>query len=189
MFRIGHLGDFNDLTLMGALSGVEMGLALAGVPHRSGGVAAAMDVRKGDTGGKVDRFAPPPNRAGRLRRIPEELSIRKAGAAAPGGNAVAYFMLTIPRRVTTPGLVLFLLCVMYFITYIDRVNVGTAAPIIGAELGLSNTSLGLIFSGFAYPYALFQIIGGVRGGQMGAAPDAADLRPNLGRRDSDDRPG
>jgi len=42
VFRIGHLGDFNDLTLMGALAGVEMGLALAGVPHRPAGVAAAM---------------------------------------------------------------------------------------------------------------------------------------------------
>src|SRR6201996_6318598 len=41
-FRIGHLGDCNRLTLMGALSGVEMGLAAAGVPHRAGGVDAAM---------------------------------------------------------------------------------------------------------------------------------------------------
>ncbi len=43
VFRIGHLGDFNELTLMGTLAGVEMGLKLAGVPHRPGGVAAAMD--------------------------------------------------------------------------------------------------------------------------------------------------
>ncbi|MYZ43025.1 pyridoxal-phosphate-dependent aminotransferase family protein [Schauerella aestuarii] len=43
IFRIGHLGDFNDLTLCGTLAGVEMGLAAAGVPHRSGGVQAAMD--------------------------------------------------------------------------------------------------------------------------------------------------
>ncbi|MBL8517952.1 MAG: aminotransferase class V-fold PLP-dependent enzyme [Betaproteobacteria bacterium] len=42
VFRIGHLGDFNDLTLMGTLSGVEMGLQLAGVPHKKGGVDAAM---------------------------------------------------------------------------------------------------------------------------------------------------
>ncbi|MBM3537652.1 MAG: aminotransferase class V-fold PLP-dependent enzyme [Alphaproteobacteria bacterium] len=44
VFRIGHLGDFNDLMLMGTLAGVEMGLELAGVPHKKGGVAAAMDV-------------------------------------------------------------------------------------------------------------------------------------------------
>jgi len=41
-FRIGHLGDFNDLSLMAALTGVEMGLSLAGVPHQKGGVNAAM---------------------------------------------------------------------------------------------------------------------------------------------------
>ena len=44
VFRIGHLGDFNDLMLMATLSGVEMGLGLAGVPHQRGGVAAAMGV-------------------------------------------------------------------------------------------------------------------------------------------------
>ena len=43
VFRIGHLGDFNDLALMGTLAGVEMGLQLAGVPIKKGGVAAAMD--------------------------------------------------------------------------------------------------------------------------------------------------
>ena len=43
VFRIGHLGDFNDLTLLGTLCGVEMGLAAAGVPHKKGGVDAAMD--------------------------------------------------------------------------------------------------------------------------------------------------
>ena len=46
-FRIGHIGHFNDLMLMGTLSGVEMGLDLAHVPHRSGGVNAAMEVLKG----------------------------------------------------------------------------------------------------------------------------------------------
>jgi alanine-glyoxylate transaminase/serine-glyoxylate transaminase/serine-pyruvate transaminase len=43
VFRIGHLGDFNDLMLMGTLAGVEMGLSLAGVPFKKGGVAAALD--------------------------------------------------------------------------------------------------------------------------------------------------
>ena len=42
VFRIGHLGECNELTLLGALSGVEMGLTAAGVPHRAGGVDAAM---------------------------------------------------------------------------------------------------------------------------------------------------
>ena len=43
VFRIGHLGDLNDLTLAGTLAGVEMGLSLAGVPHAHGGVGAALD--------------------------------------------------------------------------------------------------------------------------------------------------
>jgi alanine-glyoxylate transaminase/serine-glyoxylate transaminase/serine-pyruvate transaminase len=42
VFRVGHLGDINDLTILGAIGGVEMGLALAGVPHQKGGVDAAM---------------------------------------------------------------------------------------------------------------------------------------------------
>jgi alanine-glyoxylate transaminase/serine-glyoxylate transaminase/serine-pyruvate transaminase len=43
VFRIGHLGDFNDLMLAGTLSGVEMGLGLTGIPHQKGGVSAALD--------------------------------------------------------------------------------------------------------------------------------------------------
>ena len=47
VFRIGHLGDFNELMLAGTLCGVEMGLAAAGVPHRAGGVLAALDYLAG----------------------------------------------------------------------------------------------------------------------------------------------
>ena len=47
VFRIGHLGHFNELMLMGTLSGVEMALDLADVPHKAGGVLAAMEVLKG----------------------------------------------------------------------------------------------------------------------------------------------
>ena len=49
VFRIGHLGDINDLTLMGTLAGVEMGLAVAQVPHKRGGVQAAMDYLAGNS--------------------------------------------------------------------------------------------------------------------------------------------
>jgi alanine-glyoxylate transaminase/serine-glyoxylate transaminase/serine-pyruvate transaminase len=48
VFRIGHLGDFNDLMLLGTLSGVEMGLSKADIPHQKGGVDAAMNMLKGD---------------------------------------------------------------------------------------------------------------------------------------------
>jgi len=43
VFRIGHLGDFNDLSLIETLGGEESGFSLAGVPYKKGGVAATMD--------------------------------------------------------------------------------------------------------------------------------------------------
>jgi alanine-glyoxylate transaminase/serine-glyoxylate transaminase/serine-pyruvate transaminase len=46
VFRIGHLGDFNDLMLMATLSGVELGLAKSGIPHQSGGIQAALNYLK-----------------------------------------------------------------------------------------------------------------------------------------------
>jgi alanine-glyoxylate transaminase / serine-glyoxylate transaminase / serine-pyruvate transaminase len=57
VFRIGHLGECNELALLGALSGVEMGLAAAGVPHRSGGVAAAMADLEGREPGNEAKVA------------------------------------------------------------------------------------------------------------------------------------
>ncbi len=63
VFRIGHLGDFNDLTLMGTLAGVEMGLELAGVPHKKGGVAAAMDTLTASAAGAAQTAAPKRNAA------------------------------------------------------------------------------------------------------------------------------
>ena len=56
---------------------------------------------------------------------------------------------------------------MYLILYVDRVNISTAAPLIKADLQLTNTQLGLVFSAFAYPYALFQLIGGYFGDKFG----------------------
>ena len=70
-------------------------------------------------------------------------------------------------RFKATHVVLAMLCVMYFITYIDRVNIGTAASEIQKELGLTNTQLGLVFSAFAYPYLLFQVIGGWVGDRFG----------------------
>ncbi len=51
VFRIGHLGDINELTVAGTLCGVEMGLKMAGVPHRPGGVGAALEVWSTEGGG------------------------------------------------------------------------------------------------------------------------------------------
>ncbi|HCU3517403.1 TPA: MFS transporter [Escherichia coli] len=56
--------------------------------------------------------------------------------------------------------ILVLFCAMSFLMYVDRVNLSATAGLIKDELGLSNTELGVIFSAFAYTYAVFQIIGG-----------------------------
>jgi alanine-glyoxylate transaminase/serine-glyoxylate transaminase/serine-pyruvate transaminase len=53
VFRIGHLGDFNDLTLAGTLAGVEMGLGLAGVQYRKGGVDAAIEYLSAEAAKRV----------------------------------------------------------------------------------------------------------------------------------------
>jgi sugar phosphate permease len=71
------------------------------------------------------------------------------------------------KRPRATLVVLGLLCVMYLITYVDRVNVATAAPAIQRELSLSNTQLGHVFSAFAYPYLLFQVFGGWVGDRFG----------------------
>jgi MFS family permease len=65
------------------------------------------------------------------------------------------------------SVVLGLLCLMYLITYIDRVNISTASIVFRKELNLSNFDYGMIFSAFGYTYALFQIAGGFIGDRFG----------------------
>jgi MFS family permease len=72
------------------------------------------------------------------------------------------------RPLRAANVVLILLCIMYFINYVVRVNVSTAAAAFQPELHLSNTQLGLVFSMFAYPYLLFQFIGGWVSDRWGA---------------------
>ncbi|MFL6656123.1 MAG: serine--glyoxylate aminotransferase, partial [Sulfurifustis sp.] len=57
IFRIGHLGDFNELMLAGVLAGVEMGLASAGVPFTKGGVQAALEYLSGAPAANAARQA------------------------------------------------------------------------------------------------------------------------------------
>lgn len=71
------------------------------------------------------------------------------------------------RKLNVSNTVLSIICLMYLIHYVDRVNISTAAPLIKAELGLNNAQLGLAFSAFAYPYALFQLFGGYFGDKFG----------------------
>src|SRR5215475_12666555 len=64
------------------------------------------------------------------------------------------------RGASTSRWVLALVCAIYFITYMDRVNLATAAGEIQQEFHLTNTQLGLIFSAYNYPYAIVQLFGG-----------------------------
>ena len=71
------------------------------------------------------------------------------------------------KRPKPTTVVLGLLCVMYLITYVDRVNISTAADSIRRELALSPVQLGFLQSAFGYPYLIFQIFGGWIGDRFG----------------------
>jgi MFS family permease len=82
---------------------------------------------------------------------------------APVESAVARM-----NRFRVTHIVLGLLCLMYFITYLDRVNVSTAAVGFAKDFNFNKTEIGLVFSAFAYPYLIFQIIGGLISDRFGA---------------------
>ncbi|HUC65687.1 MAG TPA: MFS transporter [Stellaceae bacterium] len=71
-------------------------------------------------------------------------------------------------RPTASNQMLWLLCLMYLIYYMDRVNVSTAAPLVQRDLGLTHAQLGIAFGAFALPYTIFQVIGGWLGDRFGA---------------------
>ena len=79
--------------------------------------------------------------------------------------------------------VLGLLCVMYFITYVDRVNVSTAAIEFGKEFALSNTQVGFVFSAFAYPVPAVSDHRRLGRRSIRPSADADDLLIYLGWRD------
>ncbi|WP_075201222.1 MFS transporter [Leucobacter japonicus] len=72
-----------------------------------------------------------------------------------------------PMRKRVRGRVLFMLCIMYGISYIDRTNISTALPFIKEDLGLTDTTAGYVIAAFALPYAFLQIFGGAIGGRIG----------------------
>jgi MFS family permease len=78
-----------------------------------------------------------------------------------GAEWRGYFRPTVSNRV------LWLLCLMYLLYYVDRVNISTAAPLIKADLGLTNAQLGAAFGAFAAPYTIFQLVGGWLGDRLG----------------------
>jgi len=71
--------------------------------------------------------------------------------------------------------ILVLICVMYLITYLDRVNISTAAPVISNEFGFDKITMGVIFSAFVWAYAIFQVPGGWLSDRFGARPVLATI--------------
>src|SRR5882724_9212936 len=71
--------------------------------------------------------------------------------------------------------ILGLICLMYLITYLDRVNISTAAPAISQEFGFDKITIGAIFSAFGWAYALFQVPGGWLSDRFGARPVLATI--------------
>jgi sugar phosphate permease len=80
---------------------------------------------------------------------------RAAGAAPTGMSRGRWY-------------ILLLISVMYLITYLDRVNISTAAPVISKEFGFDKVTMGVIFSAFVWAYALFQVPGGWLSDHFGA---------------------
>ena len=64
--------------------------------------------------------------------------------------------------------VLLMISAMYLITYLDRVNISTAAPLISKEYGFDKITMGFIFSAFVWAYAMFQVPGGWLSDKLGA---------------------
>ena len=71
--------------------------------------------------------------------------------------------------------ILGLICLMYLITYLDRVNISTAAPVISKEFGFDKVTMGIIFSAFVWAYAIFQVPGGWLSDRFGARPVLATI--------------
>src|SRR5262249_39669545 len=98
-------------------------------------------------------------------RFPDELSdVSQSVPATRSRNGVS-----------ASTVVLSLLCLMYFINYVVRVNVNTAALVFKDELHLSNKQVGLIFSMFAFPYLVFQFIGGLGRDRWGGPKTVATV--------------
>lgn len=83
------------------------------------------------------------------------------------GLGVAEPMRSNARLMTVPTAVLCLLCLLYLILFMDRVNISAVATLIKSDLKLNNSRMGLVFSAFAIPYAVFQLIGGWVGDRLG----------------------
>ena len=89
------------------------------------------------------------------------MRMETASSARPAGSCEPLGWFSTPYRI------LALLCLLYVILYLDRTNISIAAPLIKSDLHLTNTQMGMVFSAFAAPFALVQLIGGMAGDTFG----------------------
>src|ERR1700761_8596382 len=94
---------------------------------------------------------------------PLQLANQRTDLAPPGCSASGNHV-----RPRGPWKVLAVLCFMYLVLYIDRVNIATVAPRMMLDLHLTNTQFGVAVSAFSFPYAIFQLIGGWTSDRIGA---------------------
>ena len=175
VFRIGHLGEFNDLMLMGTLAGVEMGLRLAGVPHRAGGV----------DGGDGQRWTPRQRRAGNGSAASGQRSAPDDCAAETTVNLTSEVRWT---RFKATHVVLLLLCAC---TSSPMSTGSTSARRRACSEGacaLEHRSSVWCFPPSPIPISLFQIIGGWFGDRFGPRRTLFVVRADLGGRHDRDRP-
>src|SRR5215469_15935612 len=92
---------------------------------------------------------------------------------APGRNLMSQAKPT--RASFGRWYILGLICLMYLITYLDRVNISNAAPAIRKEFGFDDFTMGWIFSSFVWAYAIFQVPGGWLSDRFGARPVLATI--------------
>src|SRR3984885_15427322 len=97
-------------------------------------------------------------------------SDREARARTIAENGKERAMPDVGKKTASYGrwYILGLICLMYLITYLDRVNISTAAPVISQEFGFDKITMGIIFSAFVWAYALFQVPGGWLSDRFGA---------------------
>src|SRR6516165_6022005 len=101
-----------------------------------------------------------------VRTPPQRQSALNAPTQNPGRNCIMKAQQT--HRSIGRWYVLGLIGLMYLITYLDRVNISTAAPVISQEYGFDKVAMGIIFSAFVWAYALFQVPGGWLSDRFGA---------------------
>src|SRR6516165_2501810 len=111
-----------------------------------------------------------PNISHAMRWSETATSTRRAHPAPTKDNIRRGKSMSEAQRASGSGgrwYILLLISLMYLITYLDRVNISTVAPVISKEFGFDKVTMGIIFSAFVWAYALFQVPGGLLNDRFG----------------------